>query len=113
MNEKTEKQEEMGVVIYMGDFLLRRKNKLTTDRDELALKAMKISKKDDPRQDPFAGVVMAKADAIHERIMGVDNQLAFIGRGGFGAQIDARGYQLNHPQAAPPPITISFNKPKE
>lgn len=101
-------QEESNVV-YMADFLMQRRNKLVTDANLMFEKAQKLSKHPDPRNDPFAAVLMKKVDAMADKVDQIENHMRFIVRGGNSVQIklDTTGYQLN--TATLPPVTINVS----
>lgn len=95
-------------VVYMADFLMRRRNELVEAANAMYEKATKLSKHDDPRQDPFATVLVKKVDAMAEQVDKIESHMRFIVRGGNSVQVklDPTGYSLN--AASLPPVTISL-----
>lgn len=110
--QEAAKEEVQTNVIYMGDYLLQRKNKLVDEANTMFAKAQKLSKKENPREDPFAGVLMNRVDEIVERVNVVDRHLKFIMRGGLGAILPNSGYKMQWAQPTPPPpVKISVSRP--
>lgn len=111
LQDAANEEKPVDNVVYMADFILRQRHKLVVDANELIAKAQKLSKKEDPRQDPFASVLMKKVDGLAERVEGLEKHLRFIVRGGNAAAavIPARGYQTGYPIAPPPPVKISVS----
>lgn len=112
--QEAAKEEIPSNVIYMAEFLMRRRNALVTEANVMYAKAEKLSKNPDPRQDPFAGVLMKKVDALAEKANDIEKHIKFIVRGGRGAVIPIRGYQTGYSQPTPPPpvkISVSFPAP--
>lgn len=108
MNQQEPIQENN--VIYMAEFLMKRRNKLVTDANELYEKAQKLSKKPDPRQDPFAVVLMKKVDSFAEQVESIEKHIKFIVRGGHGTKIPSFGYSTTYGKPMQPP-TVSINLP--
>lgn len=108
-------QEEVpSNVIYMAEFLMKRRNGVVNDANAMFEKAKKLSKNPDPRQDPFAGVLMKKVDALAEKAEAIEKHIKFIVRGGRGAMIPAHNYSTSYGQPSPPPpvkIDVSFPAP--
>ncbi len=108
-------QEEVpSNVIYMAEFLMRRRNQAVTEANAMFAKAQKLSKNPDPRQDPFAGVLMKKVDEFAEKAEALEKHIKFIVRGGRGAMIPSQGYSTAYGQPSPPPpvkISVSFPAP--
>lgn len=89
-------------VVYMAEFLMTRRNAIVTEANALYEKATKLSKHPDPRQDPFAGVLTKKVDAMAETVGQIEKHIKFIVRGGLNMVI---------PQAPPAPVNISIAHP--
>lgn len=107
-------EEVQSNVIYMAEFLMRRRNSVVNDANAMYAKAQKLSKNPDPRQDPFAGVLMKKVDELAEKVNDIEKHIKFIVRGGQGAIIPNRGYSTSYGQPSPPPpvkISVSFPAP--
>lgn len=102
-------EEVKSNVVYMAEFLMRRRNSVVAEANTMYAKAEKLSKNPDPRQDPFAGVLMKKVDALAEKANGIENHIKFIVRGGRGAMIPSMGYQTSYAQ--PPPVNINVTLP--
>lgn len=98
-------------VVYMADFLMQRRNKLVEAANAIYEKATKLSKHDDPRQDPFAKVLMKKIDVMAEQVDNIESHMRFIVRGGNAVQVklDTTGYSLN--LASLPHVNINLNPP--
>lgn len=97
-------------VVYMSEFLARRRIALVGQANELIEKAKKISKKEDLNADPFAAPLMKKVEAIAERCEQIEKHLRFIVRGGLGSPVPARGYQTAYTQS-PPPVKLTVTMP--
>lgn len=112
MTTELNTEEETGEVIYMSEFLMKRRDKLLNEANEMFTKATKLSKNPDPRQDPFASVLMHKVDAIGEKCKAVEEHIKFIMmRGNDSISINSRGYSLSYNQPVPPPVSITVTVP--
>jgi hypothetical protein len=115
MSPQEAAQEEVpNNVIYMAEFLMRRRNQAVTEANVMLAKAQKLSKHSDPRQDPFAGVLMKKVDEFAEKADALEKHIKFIVRGGRGAMIPSQRYSTAYGQPSPPPpvkISVSFPAP--
>lgn len=112
--QEAAQEEVQSNVIYMAEFLMRRRNALVTEANVMYAKAQKLSKNSDPRQDPFAGALMKKVDALAEKADEAEKHMKFIVRGGRGSIIPLHGYQTSYAQPSPPPpvkISVSFPAP--
>lgn len=110
-------QEEIkSNVIYMAEFLMSRRNNMVNDANTIFEKAKKLSKNADPRQDPFASVLMKKIDSLAEKVEVIEKHIKFIVRGGHGAVIPSQGYSTSYGQPMPPPpvnISVTFPSPSK
>lgn len=95
-------------VVYMSDFLMTRRNVLVDNQIAMYKKATALSKRDDPRADPFAGHLMKKVDEFSEKIAKIDEHLDFINKKSI--PVDSSKYSLNYGQPAPvpPPVAIRW-----
>ncbi len=115
MTQPLEKEEVKSNVVYLAEFLMKRRNAVVNDANIIFAKAQKLSKNPDPRQDPFAGVLMKKVDALAEKAESIEKHIKFIVRGGRGALIPSHNYSTTYRQVSPPPpvkIDVSFPAPK-
>lgn len=107
----SEELETKNNVIVMGDFLLRRFHDLKERHDNLLAHAKKLSKKDDPRADPFAAHVMHKADKLETQMEKVSAQIRFIMR--QSSMNPMPKHPNPEPENTPPPVRVpklsSFN----
>lgn len=112
--QEAAREEVPSNVIYMAEFLMRRRNQTVTEANAMFAKAQKLSKRPDPRQDPFAGVLMKKVDEFAEKAEALEKHIKFIVRGGRGSMIPSPGYSTAYGQPSPPPpvkISVSFPPP--
>lgn len=100
-----QQEEQTGMVIDLTAFLTRRHAKLRSEIDTLYEKAKKVSKRPDPRDDPFAVSIMKKIDPLLKKLEKVEHQLKFLRRGGQGTPIPNHGYAINLP---PQPASVNF-----
>lgn len=95
-------------VVYMGDFLLRRLKLYMGKKEHLCHIAGTVSKSENPRNDAFAGPLLAKADKFNEPIEALQRHIRFIMHGGNHSPVKPNsGYSLQYPPAPPVRITIT------
>lgn len=114
--QEAAQEEVKSNVVYMAEFLMKRRNSVVTEANAMYAKAEKLSKNPDPRQDPFAAVLMKKVDELAEKANAIENHVKFIVRGGRGALIPSQGYSTSYGQPSPPPpvnISVSFPAPTQ
>lgn len=113
MSPQEAAQEEVpNNLIYMAEFLMRRRNQAVTEANVMYAKAQKLSKNPDPRQDQFAGVLMKKVDEFAKKADALEKHTKFIVRGGRGAMIPSQRYSTAYGQPSPPPpVKISVSLP--
>ena len=112
MVDETEIVDDGPKVLYMGDHLLKKLTKREEAKNNLCKTAENISKKDNPSEDQFAGPLIAKAERMDKEDEPLKNHIRFIMRGGFGEQINSKGYRLQYENAVPKSVTITLNPMK-
>jgi hypothetical protein len=112
MVDETEIVDDGPKVLYMGDHLLRKLSKREEAKTNIRNTAEKISKKDNPSEDQFAGPLIAKAERMDKEDEALKNHIRFIMRGGFGEQVNTNGYRLQYENAVPKSVTITLNPMK-
>lgn len=95
-------------IIWMGEFLMKRLKNQEDARNSVLEIAQRLNKKEDPRQDQFAGPLMAKADRLNVACEATKRHLQFIFRGGFGPQSHVPR-QFVFQQSPPPPVNLTVS----
>jgi len=110
--QEAAKEELVSNVIILEDWLKRRRAQLMMEIDSLYQKAVKVSKKPDPREDPFAGVIMKIIEPLAKQLERVEGHLKFLRRSsGQAVHINPGSYTIQyHPSIN---MKFNFNNPSE